>query len=73
MWEGDFAIEKYDLSSYLKARNLQNIGFETDDDATLNITQVITKASSLLDIPNLETITDLTFENLFNRKNIKNE
>ena len=62
------AIEKYDLSSYLKARNLQNIGFETDDDATLNITKVIEKASSLLDIPNLETITDLTFETLFNRK-----
>ena len=62
------ALEKYDLSSYIKGRNLENIGFETDDDATLNITQVIEKASSLLDIPNLETITDLTFETLFNRK-----
>lgn len=60
------AIEKYNLSSYLKNCNLTHIGFETDDNSSMTINEVIKKAASILDIPNLEEKNNQTFNELFN-------
>ena len=61
------AVEKYNLKEAIK-NNIEYIGFETDDNKDISIDEVIKKSSILLDIPNLEEITNQNFYKLFNIK-----
>ena len=61
-------LEAPGVAEYLKSRGLKRIGFETDASGG-NIRTVLAAAAAALDIPDLEQVTDRTFDNFLHGEN----
>lgn len=59
---GTRALSDPGVAELLKTRGLERVGFETDADGT-EIREVLKRAAELLELPELERVTDGTFKN----------